>query len=330
MIELEKFDLKTALRYFPDVSSIYLGRPKMQELEDIFMPIKKGKEAFSMKHLKILIDKENRYWKFIDWWGIPELKNKKMEDLKYIFEDLQQKDELVIKKLFHLLKNIEIVSCILRFVDPNNYGILSSPVECLLYIKGKDPTEKYLLYLENLDELKKEYQFIRIADVDMALWTIARILNSSSLKDVPKYKKIYEFYKNKPNPVKRIMARNALENIWEEKSYLHISYLFLETDYVIAGLIIGRQLEHFVKKLCKRNNIPLEELDINGNEKKVSIKKLTKELAKCGYIIREDMFSIYSWWDTRCDLAHEFKMKSTYNEVERMIEGINRLINTYS
>ena len=253
-----------------------------------------------------------------------------MEDLKYIFEDLQQKDELVIKKLFHLLKNIEIVSCILRFVDPNNYGILSSPVECLLYIKGKDPTEKYLLYLENLDELKKEYQFIRIADVDMALWTIARILNSSSLKDVPKYKKIYEFYKNKPNPVKRIMARNALENIWEEKSYLHISYLFLETDYVIAGLIIGRQLEHFVKKLCKRNNIPLEELDINGNEKKVSIKKLTKELAKCGYIIREDMFSIYSWWDTRCDLAHEFKMKSTYNEVERMIEGINRLINTYS
>ena len=35
MIEIEKFDLKTALRYFPDVSSIYLGRPKMQELEDI-------------------------------------------------------------------------------------------------------------------------------------------------------------------------------------------------------------------------------------------------------------------------------------------------------
>ena len=330
MLEIEKFDLKTALRYFPDVSSIYLGRPKMQELEDIFKPIKKGKEAFSMEHLKILIDKENLYWKFIDWWGIPEIKNKKMEDLKYIFEDLQQKDELVIKKLFHLLKNIEMVSCILRFVDPNNYGILSSPVECLLSVKGEDPKKKYLLYLENLDELKKEYQFTRIADVDMALWTLARILYSSSLKDVPKYEKIYHLYKNKPNAVKRIMARNALEHIWEEKSYLHISDLFLGTDYVIAGLIAGRQLELFVKKLCKQHDIPLVEWDINGKEKKVSIKKLANELAGGPYITKEEKYSIYNWWKIRCDLAHEFKMKSTYNEVERMIEGINRFINKYS
>jgi hypothetical protein len=208
--------------------------------------------------------------------------------------------------------------------------ILSSPVECLLYVKGKEPIKKYLLYLENLDELKNEYQFTRIADVDMALWTLARILYSSSLKDVPKYKKIYDLYRNKPNALKRIMARNALEHIWEEKSYVHISDLFLETDYVIAGLIIGRQLEHFIKKLCKQNDISLEELDIKRNEKKVSIKKLANELAKGGYITKEEKFSIYDWWDIRCDLAHEFKMKSTCNEVERMIEGINKFINIYS
>ncbi|GAH54918.1 unnamed protein product, partial [marine sediment metagenome] len=237
MIEIEKFNLKAVFKYFPSISEVYLGKPKMKELEDIFKPLKDREEAFSLEHLKILIDEENRYWKFLDWWKMPGVKEKELEDLKYIFNKLKKNDELVIGKLYAVLKNIEIVSCILRFVDSNNYGILSSPVECLLYVKGIDPEEKYLLYLENLDELKKEYQFARIADVDMALWTLARILNSSSLKDVPKYKKIYELYKNKPNAVKRIMARNALEHIWEEKSYLQISYLFLETDYVIAGLI---------------------------------------------------------------------------------------------
>ncbi len=330
MIEIEKFNLKTVGKYFPNISELYLGKPKMKELEDIFKPIKNGEEAFSIEHLKIMIDKENRYWKFIDWWGIPEIKNEEMEKLIYVFEDLKQRDESVIKRLFKLLGNIEMVSCILRFVDPINYGILSSPVECLLNVKGEAPKEKYLLYLENLDELKKEYQFTRIADVDMALWTLARILYSSSLKDVPEYEKIYELYKNKPNAVKRIMARNALEHIWEEKSYLHISDLFLETDYVIAGLIAGRQLELFVKKLCKQNDISLEELDIKSNEKKVSIKKLANELAKGGYITREGKFSIYDWWEIRCDLAHEFKMKSTCNKVERMIEGINIFINKYS
>lgn len=330
MIEIEKFDLKTALRHFSDVSSLYLGKPKMEELEDIFKPIKKGEEAFSREHLKILIDKENRYWKFIDWWGIPEIKNKKIEDIKYIFEELKQKDELVIEKLFHLLKNIEMVSCILRFVDPNNYGILSLPVECLLHIKGKTPTQKYLLYLENLNELKKKYLFIRSADVDMALWTLARILNSSSLKEVPKYEKIYKLYKNKPNAVKRIMARNALETIWEEKSYFHISYLFLETDYVIAGLIIGRQLELFVKKLCKKNDISLWGWGRDWNEKRLSLRKLAQELSKDKHITNEERRIIGKWWDIRCDLAHEFKMKSTYDNVERMIEGINRFISKYS
>jgi len=330
MIEIEKFGLETPLRYFPDVSKLYLGKPKMKELEDIFKPLKDGEETFSLKHLKILIDKENRYWKFLDWWRMPAIKKKEIEDIEHIFENLQHKDKLVIEELFKRLKNIEIVSCILRFVDPNNYGILSSPVECLLYVKGKEPIEKYLLYLENLDELKNEYQFTRIADVDMALWTLARILYSSSLKDVPKYKKIYDLYRNKPNALKRIMARNALEHIWEEKSYVHISDLFLETDYIIAGIIAGRGLEHFVKKLCRENDIPLLKRDINGSEKKVSIKKLANELASGRYITKEEKFSIYNWWEIRCDLAHEFKMKSTSNEVEKMIEGINIFINKHS
>ena len=70
--------------------------------------------------------------------------------------------------------------------------------------------------------------------------------------------------------------------------------------------------------------------DINGSEKKVSIKKLTNELTSGRYITKEEKFSIYNWWEIICDLAHEFKMKSTYNEVEKVIEGINIFINKYS
>lgn len=89
MIEIEKFHLKTALKYFPNISEVYLGKPKMKELEDIFKPLKDGEEAFSLEHLKILIDEENRYWKFLDWWKMPGIKEKELEYLKYIFNKLR-------------------------------------------------------------------------------------------------------------------------------------------------------------------------------------------------------------------------------------------------
>ena len=78
-----------------------------------------------------------------------------------------------IAGLLDLFHQIEVVSVILRFVDPRHFGILSPPVEKVLGIgPSRNHVNKYLGYLNNLRQLKSERNFATAADVDLALWTL--------------------------------------------------------------------------------------------------------------------------------------------------------------
>ena len=316
------FDLKELALYFPIISQRDLGGPKMKKIEDLFAPLKSGSIEFGLQHIRIIRDEDKKYWRFLDWWRMPEISEADIVDLKHAFCGLRGFNEDLVMKLFDLLKNIEIVSCILRFVSPEDYAIFSTPVEDLLNIKGRTPVQKYMAYLSDLRELKGLYRFTRIADVDMALWTLARILNSTSLKTEPPYDEIYENYRREPNTVKRIMARNALEQIWGEKKYIHIADLFLETDYVVAGILAGRELECQIKKKCEANHIDISHINGWNNEEYVSLKKLVRGLFDNGLISREEKRQIFSWWGIRSRLVHEESPRVGEAKVRWMIEGI--------
>lgn len=242
-------------------------------------------------------------------------------NIKGVFIVLKPRDKDVIGKLFELLKNIEIVSCVLRFIDPENYGILSPPVENILNIKGKHQTEKYLNYLSDLEELKEEYDFERIADVDMTLWALANIINYSMLRYHPVYSNIYEEYEQTANPVKIIMARNSLEQIKKEKP-LYKAELFLDSDFVTSGLIAGRELDLFTKELCDNNGIKRVERTRGRNYRYLSIPELAEKLAIIKIITKEEEDRIKFFWDIRCDLTHEFEISATFDDVKKMIDGI--------
>jgi len=194
-MNIEIFNLEQLLTHFPDIGekrfSITLDLPA---LENVMKPIREGKKEFSLKHLVSIKEDSG----FLKWWKMPEISEEELKVFKGAFINLEPKDKKITNMLFDLFKNIEIVSCILRFIDPQNYGILSPPVENLLNIKGAYQIEKYLNYLNDLEELKEAYDFKRIADVDMSLWTLANILNSSWLRFKPMYYEIYENYQNTP------------------------------------------------------------------------------------------------------------------------------------
>lgn len=299
------FDLKKYWSHFPMVSQRELGGPKMRELESIFAPLKAGTVEFSLRHIDIIKDEDSRYWRFLDWWRMPEIDEADISDLKNAFSNVQPFNEGLITKLFNLLKNIEIVSCLFRFISPEDYAIFSTPVEDLLNIKGRTPVIKYLGYLRDLDELKSRYQFSRIADVDMALWTLARIINSATLKEKEPYRSLYECYWREPNPVKRIMARNALDQIWGSNEIVHIADLFLQTDLVVAGFLAGRALELHVKKMCQAHNISLTSINRYGNREPKPFSIMVKDLYNRGAIDADWKDRIYGWWEVRCDLVHE-------------------------
>lgn len=318
----EAFNLKHYWAYFPLISQRELGGPKMRELEAIFAPLKAGAAEFSMRYIDIIKDEDSRYWRFLDWWRMPDISEEDINDLKTSFCGVKPFDEGLVMRLFDLLKNIEIVSCLFRFISPEDYAIFSTPVEDLLNIKGATPIIKYMSYLRDLNELKKHYQFVRIADVDMALWTLHRILNSSTLKENEPYKSLYETYQREPNLVKRIMARNALDQIWGDRRCAHIADLFLQTDTIVAGFLAGRALELHIKKMCQERRIPIKFSNQSGKKENLPFRRMVSELLLNGAIDAEMKRGINDWWDTRCNLVHEEAPRVEDSRVRRMVKEV--------
>ena len=318
---LKKFDLKQLLEHINYIGEKRWGQTlQFNVLEKAFIPIREGKEELSPKHIKIIEDD----CAFTFWWKMPEINEVDFFPLKGIFSKLKPQDNKVIGMLFDLLKNIEIVSCVIRFIDPQNYGIMSPPVENLLNVRGRHQIEKYLNYLQNLEELREEYNFHRIADVDMALWVLANIVNYSDLRHHPIYSDFYEIYEQSTNPVKKIMARNCLEHVIEEQP-LFKAELFLDSDFVTAGMIVGRELDLFVKALCEKNGIKLAEKTKQMPIKHLHIPELAEKLFMKRIIKIEDKEDIDRWWKYRCDLIHEERVSITHKEIKNMIEGIKLL-----
>ncbi len=321
MVEKSKLDLKKLFYMFPRISEKALGKPNLSGLEAEFKALARGEEEFSIKHFEILKDVNQKYWRFLYWWSIPELDDKDIDKLKKYFSFPRPDTETMVKEVCKILKNVEVCSCLLRFVDPVKYGILSPPVENLLNITGKTNPEKYLNYLEALEKLKHEYNFSRNADVDMALWTLSHILNSPELRYSDKeIQSIVDAYYAKPNLIKRIAARNALKQLLErkEEEYLNIADMFVENDHTISAFIAGREIERWLRSFCKDHRIGTKCIGKKGEPRDCTVNEMLKNL---GFLLSyEREKKIRKWYRIRTDVVHDRRLV-TVDEVENMVKG---------
>lgn len=316
----DAFDLHECWEHFKNIGFIVQG--KMMDLpaiEGLLNPIRTGVREFSIEHLNIIKDKEEKYWRFLNWWRLPLLSETDISRLGKIFVKLEPLKKEVIEILYDIFKNIEIVSCILRFVDPVDYGIISPPVENLLNCQGSDAILRYLNYLGDLEELKKAYKFWRIADVDMALWALSNILNYSCLLEYPEYKLICSQYVQSTNPIKKIMARNSLEQIFRENDYLNIAELFLDQDIVMSGMLAGRDLEDSINAICNNKKI------YRGKKWEKKFVKRVNKLYKEKVITKSENDHINAIWEIRCRATHPDKIRRQtvdYEDTRAMIDWI--------
>jgi len=168
------FDLKRCKTCADDVFKQKFGKiPCFDKLEAIFEGIKGTDKRLSYKMIQDLIKKE--YWNFEDFWMVPDYSSfmKHEKKTERLFKELPENERHVISILYEIFKNIEVVSIILRFIDPQNYGIISPPVRCALGLSAKDNhIDEYLDYLSDLRMYTKEYSFERAADADISLWAL--------------------------------------------------------------------------------------------------------------------------------------------------------------
>lgn len=183
---------------------------------------------------------------------------------------------------------------------------------------------RYLNYLDNLSELKEEYGFGRIADVDMALWALACILNERWLKS--RYAEIVESFYLEINRVKKIAIRNALLEIEQEKlRYLEMAELFLEIDIEISGYLAGKELELLVNKLCKAWGIKTHEKTIKRT-KYIKMPTLLNKLNIKKAINPKDYQSLEEWWKLRNKIVHKELPMVDSDEIEKLVKKIEEMI----
>ena len=170
------FDLKECLQCSDEAFLKKFGRVSdIRKLENKFSGLKGSEKGLTYKKIKEL--KKRKYWDFSNFWMIPSWlmcwgKLKATKGLFKLLPDTDNERNAAII-LYDIFKNIEVVSVILRLVDPENYGIISPPVRCALGLKAKDNyVDEYLDYISVLRMYAKEYKFERVADADIALWTL--------------------------------------------------------------------------------------------------------------------------------------------------------------
>lgn len=145
--------------------------PDLQAIECAAESLRE-KCPLSFEDLDELFHTAQQHWWFADFWHVPQ-KDGQLS-LSFRLCDLDENNEKqAIRELLEELKQIELVSIVLRFARPGSYGILSPPVERVLNVAwGSDSVETYLNYLRNLRAICKVVPFARVADADMALWVL--------------------------------------------------------------------------------------------------------------------------------------------------------------
>ena len=129
----------------------------------------KAKGQVSPNELQLIVESSD--FPYLRWW--PEL-SKQFEKPIRLPKRLDSRPEKnkAVSRLQKRVKHIEVVSIILRFIFPKEFGIISPPVIGLLNlvpgVPGKDNVGEYLRYLDVLGELRQHYHsqlgFGRIAD----------------------------------------------------------------------------------------------------------------------------------------------------------------------
>ncbi len=257
--------LRECERLYPEIALIRTGkRQNFKDMEVHTAEIRRRKSRrLTYEDLEKIRDGE--FWnadQFGYWPSRSEIERSLSKHWK--FHNLhknREKEERTIQELLEVFRQIEIVSVILRFINPKRYGILSPPVEKMLGIgPSRDRAKKYQNYLDDLEKLKKSRGFKTAAEVDVALWVLQLGVVEKQLEnqiDPARYKALCDGFEQ-DQELKRIRMGNLAAQLFEDMPRLDLAKALLDAgNPQIAGQIAGCELE---RRVAKKADIPPEEV----------------------------------------------------------------------
>ena len=238
--------LQVCLNTFSEVSEKKYGRPFNFRAIEISVGQLRGKKPLTDIDLQYF--ESSKHWWFKDYWAFPPQDRivSALRDKRFNFWQLPKNEAQTLRDLLDAFKSIELVSIILRFVRPEHYGIISSPVERVLDVRrGSNAVETYLNYIGDLRNIREEYSLPRVADVTMALWVLHErcfgALQDSEIKGL---------YFN-DSFMLRLRAKNLVGPL-SQLSHSQLAQALENVHPDLAGLIACYRFEILIREIAQR------------------------------------------------------------------------------
>jgi len=246
--------LNDCLALFPEMTRLSLGRE--QQLDRLERAVRSATDGTITPHVLEIIE-QSPSWSYPAWW--PKLSQVLSTTIR-LPADLESSDgavRQVVEQVMAQLKHIEVVSVVLRFVEPRTFGIFSPPVTAFLNLAPTgDHVGYYLRYLKNLKALLAHYRVLdRMADVDMALWVAAHLAFHEKFAPLANEVNRDEFFQ-----VFRL--RNLMAGIRRAKPSdvswrMVFAQALLQRDHVTAALVTARSYEDLIWHVSRVYGIKL-------------------------------------------------------------------------
>jgi hypothetical protein len=295
--------------------------PIIEELSKL----KKG-GALTYPHLEKISDPKcfpsfGKYWR----WPTKEQIEDELKKTNNLFKDLLINEEKVIKDLYDIFKHLELVSIILRFVDPKNFGIYSPPVAKLLHLpRWGNYADEYQNYNARLRNYRDLYLFDRVDYVEMFLWAL-------ETGDHPDEAIRALHQRIGEENIEKVLTSEFAEAFknWDDferaKKYLKGGL------YRDASLYAGFVFADFLNKECIKHGIDLRYK--YEPDRRKSKKVLIEELARIKKY-REKKDTLHSLRKDRNATVHPEDKNITRDDyrkiAERMINALYRIFKTSS
>ncbi|MBY0493001.1 MAG: hypothetical protein K2Y23_02185 [Cyanobacteria bacterium] len=158
--------------------------------------------------------------------------------------NLPKNEKPLIRKLRGVFKTFEAVSVVLRFVVPEHYGILSTPVEHVLGIQpASESIDRYMNYVSNLRVIRDKRNFKTAALVDQALWTLQVGVYGGRLDDTDQLKKQHQ----RDKFLRGIRANNLADALYGSMSILDLAEALSFERLEIASDLLALEYERAIR-----------------------------------------------------------------------------------
>ncbi len=214
-----------------------------------------------------------------------------------------------MNQLLQVFHDVGVVSLVLRFTHPDQFGIFSTPIVNLLQVHRPTTVALYLEFCAELREWQEHFEMPSVAETEMALWAYHQLVVARP-QDLDAEQARLEFEGD--IWIERRRVAQAVTPFLKNHGELELAKILAQKHARLAGVIAGVEFERLVRAKAREEGVSV-----------TNVLDLLKRLAEKGCITWREERELKGAWKVRDKAAHPDRRLAA-EEVEAMVDTIIR------